>query len=220
PLRGIYNYSIILMEDYAQVVGEEGIEYLQTLVSLSQRMDTLIDVLLKFSQIGQTELNLEVTNLNDLLDAAIEVFRASRRDLHQFDLRIPRPLPNIQCDRVLVNEVFGNLIGNAFKYNERQQKWIEIGYFDTEERSRLKLPQTNNLNPDTPLFYVRDNGIGIQPHYLETIFRLFKRLHSKEKYQGGTGAGLAIVKKIIELHDGKIWVESIYGEGSTFFFHF
>lgn len=220
PLRGIYNYSIILMEDYAQVVGEEGIEYLQTLVSLSQRMDTLIDVLLKFSQIGQTELNLEVTNLNDLLNDAIEVFRASRRDIARFELRIPRPLPNIQCDRVLVNEVFGNLIGNAFKYNERPKKWIEIGYFDTEERSKLKLPQTNDLNPDTPLFYVRDNGIGIQPHYLETIFRLFKRLHSKEKYQGGTGAGLAIVKKIIELHDGKIWVESIYGKGSTFFFHF
>jgi light-regulated signal transduction histidine kinase (bacteriophytochrome) len=209
PLRGIYNYSVILLEDYTQIIDEEGIEYLQTLVSLSQRMDTLIDVLLKFSQIGQTELNLEVTDLNKLVDRAIELFRASRLDTHQFDIRIPRPLPNIQCDRVLVNEVFSNLIGNAFKYNDRPHKWIEIGYLDATERS-----STN------PLFYIKDNGIGIQTHYLETIFRLFKRLHPQEKYGGGAGAGLAIVKKIIERHGGKIWVESLQGEGSTFFFQF
>ncbi|WP_375496076.1 ATP-binding protein, partial [uncultured Nostoc sp.] len=69
-----------------------------------------------------------------------------------------------------------------------------------------------------PIFYIRDNGIGIPQHHLETIFRLFKRLHSQEKYGGGAGAGLAIVKKIVELHNGKIWVESNVGVGSSFYF--
>ncbi|MDZ7954327.1 ATP-binding protein, partial [Nostoc sp. DedQUE09] len=69
-----------------------------------------------------------------------------------------------------------------------------------------------------PIFYIRDNGIGIPQHHLETIFRLFKRLHSQEKYGGGAGAGLAIVKKIVELHNGKIWVKSTVGVGSIFYF--
>jgi light-regulated signal transduction histidine kinase (bacteriophytochrome) len=221
PLRGIYNYSIILLEDYAQVLDREGIEYLQTLVSLSQRMDTLIDVLLRFSQIGQTKLNLELTDLNRLLDRAIELFRASRADL-RFDIRIPRLLPTIECDPVLVNEVFSNLIANAFKYNDCSEKWVEIGYLRGNREQGTGNRETRRREDEEAgeslIFYVRDNGIGIQPHYLEIIFRLFKRLHSQDKYGGGAGAGLAIVKKIIELHNGKIWVESIYGDGSTFFF--
>jgi two-component system, chemotaxis family, sensor kinase Cph1 len=202
PLRGIYNYSTILLEDYETALDEEGIEYLQSLISLSQRMDTLIDVLLKFSQIGQAELNLQLTDLNESIDYAVDVFRASRPNA-QLDFRIPRPLPIVPCDSTLINEVFSNLIINAFKYNEAIDKWVEIGY----------------LNENKPILYVRDNGIGIQNHHLETIFRLFKRLHSQEKYGGGAGAGLAIAKKIIEHHGGKIWVESTYGKGSTFYFH-
>jgi chemotaxis family two-component system sensor kinase Cph1 len=202
PLRGIYNYSTILLEDYETVLDEEGVEYLQSLISLSQRMDILIDVLLKFSQIGQAELNLQPTDLNESIAYAIDVFRASRQNA-RLDVRIPRPLPILSCDSTLINEVFSNLIINAFKYNDNLDKLVEIGYKD-EER---------------PIFYVRDNGIGIQNHHLETIFRLFKRLHSQEKYGGGAGAGLAITKKIIEHHGGQIWAESTYGKGSTFFFY-
>ncbi|WP_414564829.1 MULTISPECIES: ATP-binding protein [unclassified Anabaena] len=204
PLRGIYNFSTVLLEDYNQVLDDEGIECLETVVTLSVRMETLINALLRLSQLGQVQLHRQATNLNELINHVIDVFRASRQETQFIDIRIPRPLPTIQCDRVLVNEIFSNLIGNAFKYNEKPNQWVEIGYLDTDEHPLV--------------FYVRDNGIGIPEHHLETIFRLFKRLHSQEKYGGGAGAGLAIVKKIVELHDGQIWVDSTLGVGSAFYF--
>lgn len=209
PLRGIHNYTNILIEDYAHLLDAEGLEYLYTLVSLTQRMDMLIDVLLRLSQLGQTELKKQFVDLNDLLSMVINMFRASRQG-ENFDIRIPRLLPVIECDPILVNELFSNLISNAFKYNEQPYKWVEIGYL--EEQSQ------KNVDTTSFVFYVRDNGIGIQPQHQELVFRLFKRLHSREKYGGGTGAGLAIAKKIVERHGGKIWVESTYGHGSTFFF--
>jgi light-regulated signal transduction histidine kinase (bacteriophytochrome) len=210
PLRGIYNYSTILLEDYAHLFDDEGMDYLQTLLHLSVRMETLIDTLLKLSLLGQAQLNLQLTDLNESIDRIIEIFYASHPE-SQFQIRLPRPLPTVWCDPVLVNEVFSNLIGNAFKYNDRLEPWVEIGYSDASERSEQK-------SLASFLFYVKDNGIGIQAHHRETIFKLFKRLHSQEKYGGGTGAGLAIVKKIIERHGGKIWVESTYGQEATFYF--
>jgi two-component system, chemotaxis family, sensor kinase Cph1 len=205
PLRGIYNYSNILLEDYGHLLDEEGIDYIKTVTSLSVRMETLINGLLRLSQLGQAELSLHLTDLNLLLKQTIDVFRASRQDA-QFEIQIPRPLPSINCDSILVNEIFANLITNAFKYSDRVHKIIEIGYLEPSESTT------------TPVFYVRDNGIGIKPHHLETIFRLFKRLHSQEKYGGGAGAGLAIAKRIIERHGGHIWVESSFNQGSTFYF--
>lgn len=209
PLRGIHNYSNILIEDYAHLFDAEGLEYLTTLVTLTQRMDMLIDVLLRLSQLGQTELRKQFVDLNDLLTKTIEMFRASRQG-NNFEIRIPEHLPVIECDAVLVSELFTNLISNAFKYNEQPQKWVEIGYLEGQIQK--------TYDTTSPVFYVRDNGIGIQPHHQEIIFRLFKRLHSKEKYGGGTGAGLAIAKKIVQRHGGQIWVESTYGQGSTFMF--
>lgn len=203
PLRGIYNYSTILLEDYAALLDLDGVDCLQTIKSLSQRMETLIDALLRLSLLGKAQLHLQVTDPNELLQEAIAVLFASRPDA-QMSIRIPRCLPTIECDPVLVSEVFSNLISNALKYNDKADPWVEIGY---EERSG-----------ESPLFYVRDNGIGIQTHHHETIFKLFKRLHSQDKYGGGTGAGLAIVKKIVELHGGRIWVESVAGTGATFYF--
>jgi two-component system, chemotaxis family, sensor kinase Cph1 len=211
PLRGIYNFSTVLLEDYGEILDDEGVECLQTVVSLSVRMETLINALLRLSQLGQAQLRLEATDLNELVNQVIEVFRASQQNSHLMDIRVPRPLPTIQCCQVLVNEVFSNLIGNAFKYNDKAERWVEIGYLD----AGLHL---SNQTCVTPVFYIRDNGIGIPEHHLETIFRLFKRLHSQEKYGGGAGAGLAIVKKIIELHEGRIWVESTLTVGSAFYF--
>lgn len=204
PLRGIYNFSNVIMEDYGAALDQEGIDYLQTVISLSVRMETLINALLRLSQLGQAELHRQETNLNDLLEQVIEVFRASRQG-QELDICIQQSLPLVMCDPVLVNEIFGNLIANAFKYNDKPEKWVEIGITDTS-------------NPHSPVFYVRDNGIGIPQHHHQTIFKLFKRLHSQEKYGGGTGAGLAITKKIVELHGGCIWVESTVGTGSRFYF--
>ena len=104
-----------------------------------------------------------------------------------------------------MSEVFANLVANAVKYNDKPQRWVEIGY---------SVP-----TPDRPAaYYVRDNGIGIAPEHRDLVFRIFKRLHERDKFGGGVGAGLTIVRKIIERHDGRIWFESTPGEGTTFFF--
>lgn len=217
PLRGIYNYSTILLEDYASRLDEEGVEYLETVQGLSVRMESLVNALLRLSRLGQQELHLKETDLDELLARVIDVFRASRPD-SQLDIRIPRSLPTIECDPILANEVFSNLLANASKYNDKPEPWVEIGYLNPQECQSQSLLVPQEQSSTAIVFYVRDNGIGIQSDYREIVFKLFKRLHAQEKYGGGAGAGLAIARKIVERHGGRIWIDSVYGEGATFYF--
>ncbi|QLE57070.1 ATP-binding protein [Nostoc sp. TCL26-01] len=203
PLRGIHNYSNFLIEDYGTIIDEPGKEKLVTLIRLTQRMEDLIDSLLHFSRLGRVDLFMQQTDLNEIVHRILDML-SGRIEETGVEIRIPRPLPTVYCDRIQIGEVFSNLIANAIKYNDKPQKWIEIGYLE-------------HPSPTTT-FYVRDNGIGIREKHFEAIFRIFKRLHGPSKYGGGTGAGLTIAKKIVERHGGKIWLESIYGEGSTFYF--
>ncbi|HAX77191.1 MAG TPA: cyanobacterial phytochrome A [Cyanobacteria bacterium UBA11372] len=204
PLRGIHNYSSFLLEDYGDVLKEDGVSKLQTLMRLTQRMEDLIDSLLHFSRLGRVELLLQKVDINSVVKNVLDVLKISRKE-DNVEIYIPRSLPIVRCDRVQIQELFTNLIGNAIKYNDNSEKWVEIGYLDPS-------------SPESVVFYIKDNGIGIREKHKEAIFRIFKRLHPANKYGGGTGAGLTIAKKIVERHGGKIWVESIYGEGSTFYF--
>jgi light-regulated signal transduction histidine kinase (bacteriophytochrome) len=113
-------------------------------------------------------------------------------------------LPEITADPITLSEIFSNLISNALKYNEKPEKWVEIGYTETPE--------------EPTVFYVRDNGIGIEPEHLDSIFVIFRRLHGPKEYGGGTGAGLTIARKLAERHGGRMWVESLVDQGSTFYF--
>ncbi|WP_017720187.1 ATP-binding protein [Kamptonema formosum] len=211
PLRGIHNYSSFLIEDYADKLDEEGVSKLKTLVRLTQRMENLIDSLLYFSRVGRVDLSVEETDLNKLVSQIIEILKP-RIEQAKVDIRIPISLPAIRCDRVRVGEVFNNLITNAIKYSDKPEKWIEIGFLEPQQA-------TDRANPEQAIvFYVSDNGIGIRHKHLDTIFRIFKRLHAPDKYGGGTGAGLTIAKKIVERHGGEIWAESTFGQGSTFYF--
>lgn len=203
PLRGIHNYSNFLIEDYGEILNDEGMDKLRTLIRLTQRMEDLIDSLLHFSRLGRVDLSMQHTDITSVVRRSLDLLSARIEEMG-VEIRIPRPLPTVYCDRIQVGEVFSNLIANAIKYNDKAEKWIEIGYLD---------------HPTAPvIFYVRDNGIGIREKHFDAIFRIFKRLHGPNKYGGGTGAGLTIAKKIVERHSGKIWVESTYGEGSTFYF--
>jgi two-component system, chemotaxis family, sensor kinase Cph1 len=154
-------------------------------------------------------------DLNEVVENVLDVIKISQPE--PVDFRIPRPLPTVQCDRTQFCELFTNLISNAIKYNIKQEKWIEIGYLLPQEIEQ-QMPEALNLSPDQTVFFVTDNGIGIRDKHLENIFKIFKRLHGAGQYGGGTGAGLTIAKKIIERHGGSIAVESIFGEGSTFYF--
>lgn len=205
PLRGIMSYSSFLMEDFGDKLGEEGMARLKTMEELTKRLSALTDDLLVFSRVGRLELAYRTVDLNALLEDVLATLRMSL-ERERFAVRIPAPLPSVRCDAVRMREVFHNLISNAIKYSDKPEKWIEIG----------ALRQRND--PERPVFYVCDNGIGIPERHADKVFTMFKRLHGRDKYGGGTGAGLAIIKKIIERHEGRIWLESTAGEGTSFFF--
>lgn len=218
PLRGIANYAGFLMEDYGERFDAEGRAHLDTLVRLCRREDSLIDALLEYSRVGRTALALEPVDLNEVLGQVLDRIGHLLTD-QAVEMRIPERLPTVRCDRVRISEVYFNLITNAVKYNDKNNKWVEIGYQMADNRidgPSGTAPMTGR--PAGPVLFVRDNGLGIQERHFERIFAIFQRLHGREKFGGGIGAGLTIVKKIVERHNGKIWVESQHGQGTTFYF--
>jgi light-regulated signal transduction histidine kinase (bacteriophytochrome) len=202
PLRGIFHYGQQLVNDCSDKVDPESRSKLQGLLRLTKRMDTLIDSLLTFSRAGRTELVMTEVDLNEVLKEVLDLVAMSRRESNT-EIRIPRPLPVVRCDAVRVRELLVNLVVNAIKYNNKPQRWVEIGYRN-----------------DDRAFFVKDNGIGIAAKHYEQVFKIFKRLHGRDDFGGGSGAGLTICKKIVERHGGRIWIESTLGVGSTFLFTF
>jgi chemotaxis family two-component system sensor kinase Cph1 len=213
PLRGIHNYSIFLLEDYADQLDAEGVRKLQTLVRLSQRMESLIESLLQLSRVSRLELSAEETDLNQDLAEVVDLLSPRFEQTHT-TVTVATPLPTLRADRVRLREVFNNLFTNAMRYNDQVDKRIVVGLAPATVRG----PKGTGSPTDFYVFYVQDNGIGIAPKHHENIFKIFKRLHAQEKYGGGTGAGLAIAKKMVEKHGGELWVESDAGQGATFYF--
>ncbi|GGS21910.1 ATP-binding protein [Deinococcus knuensis] len=218
PLRGLHNYSAFLLETYEQQLDEDGAAKLRTLVRLTQRMDDLIDSLLLYSRVGRVDLSFRPTDLNDLLVDVLEVI-APRLEQLNVQVQVQPDLPTLTIDRVRVGEVLSNLITNAMKYNDKAQPQVQVGAVRAGERDRhpdLRVP--DGVPAQAHVLFVRDNGIGIREKHFENIFRIFKRLHARDQFGGGTGAGLTIVRKIVERHGGQIWVSSEYGQGSVFYF--
>lgn len=200
PLRTMAAFSQYLLEDYADKLDEEARDYLQRINRSSLRMRNLIDDLLRLSSIGTRQETLEKVYLSEVFEQIKEDMKSR---LENVSLQLPKTMPIIIANRTRMVELFGNLISNAIKYNDKQEKRIEIGW--TQQGEFYK-------------FYVRDNGIGIEEQYLEKVFELFERLNPRGDDYESTGAGLAICKRIVEEYGGRIWVESKVGEGSTFYF--
>jgi light-regulated signal transduction histidine kinase (bacteriophytochrome) len=200
PLRAISGSVQILQERYASGLGPGADEVIKHTVDGANRMQTLIDDLLAYSRLTTREAVVESTDLEDTLDEALANLELSIKESKTVITR--DPLPTVQADRTQLLQVFQNLISNAIKYRSQRTPKIHVGAEDTGAEW---------------LFNVRDNGIGIAPQYTERIFRIFQRLHTRKEYSG-TGIGLAICKKIIERHGGRIWVESEPEEGSRFNF--
>lgn len=217
PLRGIHNYSSFLIEDYADVLDEAGVGKLNTLMRLTQRMEDLINSLLHYSRLGRSDLVLNSVDLRALAASVVDLVEMSQPQAATF--KIQPSLPTIECDRTQVMELFTNLVTNGVKYNDKDEKIIEIGVLTPAQvREQNALPDGEELLINSTVYYVRDNGIGIKEKHLDTVFRIFKRLHGPNRFGGGTGAGLTIAKKIVERHGGLLWIKSVYGEGSTFYF--
>jgi PAS domain S-box-containing protein len=218
PLRGIHHYCTFLIEDYTALLDADGRAKLERLQYLASHLSNLIDSLLQFSRVGRVDLAVQETDLNAVVEEVLDSLRISLQQ-QGVAVRIRGPLPTLRCDRVRIAEVFRNLITNAMKYNDKMEKWLEIGEADQEMVAGARHVGNGEANnPPSRVFYVRDNGIGIPEKHWEGIFRIFKRLHGRDKFGGGTGAGLTIVKKIIERHGGQILLQSTPGEGTTFFF--
>lgn len=205
PLRGINNYTNFLIEDYSEILDDDGKNMLSSINRLASRLDQFISSLLYYSRLGRTSALRIRISLKEIIDDVVDSFEFSIKERPTV-ITILENQPIINCDRQDTIEIYKNLIGNALKYNDKPERTIEIGYLYTDKGS------------DNPVLYVEDNGIGIEEKNFDKIFTIFKRLHPREKFGGGTGAGLTIVKKCIDLLNGKIWVESKIGEGTTFFF--
>ncbi|MEO8014967.1 MAG: ATP-binding protein, partial [Polaromonas sp.] len=214
PLRGIHRYAHQMVES-AQGLDPENLQRAQSLMRLTLRMDSLLDSLLHFSRMGRTRLEFEDVDLNNVVADALEMVGVRPAD-NRCTIVLARALPVARCNEVQVREIFSNLISNALKYTRREHPRIDIGYLAPGEPG-LPLdapPQSSGQ----AVYFVRDDGIGIEKRHFEQIFRMFKRLHGRNEYGGGMGAGLSVVKKVVGRHGGVIWLDSTPGNGTTFYF--
>jgi PAS domain S-box-containing protein len=199
PLRMVSSYLQLLEKRYKDKLDKDANEFINFAVDGSNRMRTLISSLLDYSRINRVK-PFEDINLNELLK---EVLGDLKTDVIANKAVITiEMLPDIFGDKVLIGELFQNLISNAVKFKGERNPEILI---------------SGKKNEDEYLFFVKDNGIGIQKEYASKLFIIFQRLNTEEQYPG-TGIGLAICKKIVERHGGKIWFESEFGKGTTFYF--
>lgn len=201
PLRAINGFAQILVSRHRAGMTEEASRYLGYVVESSNKMEKLINDLLDYSRLARKKIDLQAVSLNDLL-AGISVTFQQEMDSTGSQLILDNNLPDIICDATLLDQIFTNLVSNAITYRRPDiQLQIRIGY---------------TIEDGYHILSVCDNGIGIHKDYWKKIFEVFQRLHTDEVYPG-TGIGLASVKKGAELMGGSVWVESIPGEGSTFF---
>jgi PAS domain S-box-containing protein len=205
PLRMVASYTQLLAKRYEGKLDAEADEFIAYAVDGANRMQKLINDLLTYSRVGTRGRELKPTDSQ----AAFEAARANlRRAIEESGAEVTvDELPTVVGDHTQLVQLFQNLISNAIKFSSSGQEGeaprVEVG---AERRGGGEW-----------LFWVRDNGIGIEERYKERIFRIFQRLHGKDEY-GGTGIGLAVCKKIVERHGGRIWAESWPSEGSTFYF--
>jgi light-regulated signal transduction histidine kinase (bacteriophytochrome) len=205
PLRGINTFTTFLKLSADAKLTEEERGRIETIIRLTRRMDDLTDALLQYSRAGRAEVTIEAVDLNTALRRAMEALEPLLIEAVVV-VRVPRPLPAAQTDRIRFAEVIINLITNAVQYNDRPagERTVEVGW------------QTDS---GRPVFHVRDNGIGIAAKHLDEVFQIFRRLHARDEYGGGYGAGLTIARRTVERLGGHIWVESEGpGKGSAFFF--
>lgn len=215
PLRGIHHYAHFLLKDYGERLDDGGREMLSSMAGLAERMEQQIQSLLALAEVGHEEQEARDVVADAPLDEALELLAPRLAGI-----TVTRsPLPRVRVQHARLREVFVNLISNAIKYSDKEEKRITIGATALKRPAGRPLPATADPASDRLItLFVADNGIGIKEKHLETIFRMFKRLHPRSAFGGGTGAGLAIARKIAEQQGGSMWAESVPGEGSTFLF--
>jgi signal transduction histidine kinase len=198
PLRGISTLTEWITKDYSDKLDDDGKEQMQLLSSRVDRMHNLIEGVLLYSRVGRVEEQHVTVNLNELVLEVIDMLSPPEH----IKITIENELPVINCERTRIQQVFQNLLSNAVKYMNKPEGKITVGCKELE---------------DSWVFNVTDNGPGIEEKYFKKIFLIFQTLSARDDFES-TGVGLTVAKKIVELYGGKIWLESIPGQGTTFFF--
>ncbi len=202
PLRGIDGFAQILMEDYGESLDEYGKNSLQIIINSAGKMNGLMDDILSYSGLSKLEI---ISGYQDPVDLCKNIIQEHRLDVNypKTEITIQESMPPIYGDKIMILQLFSNLITNAVKYSSKvENPKVEIGTY---------------IENNQTIYYVKDNGIGIDPQYIDKIFGVFTRLFTTE-YEG-SGVGLAIVQRIIHKHDGRIWVETEINKGATFKFY-
>ena len=202
PLRVVGNFIGLLRKRYEKHFDEEAFQYIDFAVDGVQRMSKQIKSVLLFSKVSQKSNSYQLTDVNEIIKTKLHDLSKNIEEKN-VTFKIEN-MPEIVCEKMQIEMVFFNLIGNAIKFNKSDQPLITI---------------SNHTAADNGFwhFSVKDNGIGIEPKYQNQIFEIFRRLHNKRDYEG-TGIGLALCQKIIHRHEGEIWIESIKDKGTTFHF--
>ncbi len=202
PLRTITSYSQLLARRTKGKLDETDLEFFDFIVGASKNMSNLIENLLNYSKANSQKKNFEEMNVSNMLEVITHELKADI-DEKEVAITFDQVPTSIVADQTRLKQLFQNMISNAIKFMEKgKTPQILIGCEDRESHFE---------------FFIQDNGIGIKPEFHEKIFMLFRKLHGSGEFEG-TGIGLALCKKIVEQHGGEIWVESTYGEGTTFFF--
>ncbi|MCK5450394.1 MAG: HAMP domain-containing protein [Candidatus Omnitrophica bacterium] len=204
PLRGITAFATFLKEDYMEKLDAEGKDHVKEIIKGADRMNKFIEDLLTLSRISRIKNPYEKVDIKKLI---VETQERIKFDIKEYGVKltVQDTFPVVYCDRIKINEVFLNLLNNAIKYsskNKKEKPQVEIGCED---------------KGDMYNFFVKDNGIGIDPKDHEKVFGMFTRIQTAEQFEG-TGAGLGIVHRIVLDHGGKIWVDSELGKGAAFYF--
>jgi signal transduction histidine kinase/CHASE3 domain sensor protein len=201
PLRHINGFTRILVEEFGPALPAEAQRHLERIEHGAQRMGQLVDELLNLARVGRQALAIQVTGLNAVVRDVVSLLAPETED-RRVEWRIAE-LPFVECDPVLIQQVFQNLIGNALKYSRpRTQAVIEIGQTETE---------------GIPAIFIKDNGVGFSMKYADKLFGVFQRLHRAEDFEG-TGVGLATVHRIVQKHGGRVWADAELDRGATFYF--
>ncbi|MCB0163681.1 MAG: GHKL domain-containing protein, partial [Anaerolineae bacterium] len=200
PLRNIEHFVEILLEEYTEQIHNEGLDILESILQSAQNMNLLINDLLAYSRIGQADKIYNRFDLLPIINQAKDTLIKNEPERKiTFDIH---PLPQVYGDRPLIRQLIFNLLSNAIKYTRPvRDSQIEIGGQQTET---------------DVIFFIRDNGVGFDDKYADKIFGVFSRLHTREIFEG-TGIGLAIAQRIVQSHQGQIWVKSRLNHGTTFF---
>ena len=202
PLRAIDGFSHILLEDHAGKLDDEGKRLLKVVRNNTHRMGQLIDDILQFSRTGRIEINYSNIDMEKLAREVFEELQSLVPVGAKLQFQVEH-IPEARGDRAMMRQVFVNLLSNAIKFSSiREMPAIRVGGFIEREEA---------------VYYVKDNGVGFDMRYADQLFGVFQRLHSVNEFEG-TGIGLAIVKRIVTRHGGRVWAESKVNDGATFYF--